>query len=87
MVKGFYPSFIVKRVKASAEEVMEELLSLTKEGILRKQFELICPSCFRTVDTKDLIEQFEETYTCLCGEEIEEVDESMCQIKFLLNRQ
>lgn len=90
MLKGFYASIVQKQLKANPEMVQNVLIDMVKEGILLKEYELICSNdhCLRVIDQKEEFNQFHSEYDCeFCGEEMEEIEPSQIQIRFLVHRQ
>lgn len=88
-VKGFYATYVQKQMKADLQLVQKVLIELVDEGLLIKQYELICSNdhCLRTLDEQLSVHEFESSYDCkYCGEEIEEVDPALINLRFLINR-
>jgi hypothetical protein len=52
--QGFHPSYIAARVDAPTEEVLPVLAGIAERGDLNETFELVCPTCGRTVATYKL---------------------------------
>ena len=89
VLKGFYATAIQKQTKASLPLVEEVLSKMVEEGILLKEYEMICSNenCLRCIDHQDSIAKLKSSYDCkYCGEEIEEVETSYINLRFLINR-
>ncbi len=87
-MKGFYSSLIPKHTTANINEVEKELNLMVEEGLLSKEYELIChnDNCLRVLDRQPNKESFKSYYDCsYCGEEIEEVDSNFINERFVRN--
>jgi len=89
ILKGFYATAIQKQMNADLELVQKVLIDMVEEGILLKEFELICSNehCLRSIDSKDALDKFKTSYDCeFCGEVMEELEPSHIKLRFLINK-
>jgi len=85
-VKGFFGTHVQKQTNAPIEQVQKVLVQMVEEGLLTKQYELLCNkhNCMTVLDKQTSLERLSSFYDCeLCGEETENVNPTIL-LRFLI---
>lgn len=73
-IKGFYAMHIARGTGQDLKNVLVELDKLIEKGVLKKNYEIICPNmvCERKVAETEAMEELKDDLHCpFCGEEFE----------------
>lgn len=85
-VKGFYSTYIQKKLNIPLEEVEQVLEEMIEERLLGREYELLCRNdfCLHVLDRKRSVLEFNEAYECEnCGEEIEGYEEGYLKVRYI----
>lgn len=84
-VISFIPAAIVKELNIPEDVAIKECKNLVDEGLLKIQYDLVCPNCISCLETADTIPELKEVPECIyCGEK--DIDKSNAAIRFVLVR-
>jgi hypothetical protein len=70
--EGFHPSYVARQARRPLKDVLPILSNLAERGMLEETFELICPTCGRTVRRYKIGEELPIGQLVECTESIDD---------------